>query len=87
MDAETTGIIIIVASIAGLVLLILSILVPVNVYLAQRNAYKCSVELKTVNKQLKAVTSQLNAANESMAFLAEVEAKRLSEGRAREAGA
>ena len=40
MDAETTGIIITVASIAGLVLLILSILVPMNVYLAQRNAYK-----------------------------------------------
>ena len=66
MDAETTGILIVVASIAGFILLLLSILVPVNVYLAQRNAYKCSVELKTVNTVLKSMSTRLDALAEEL---------------------
>jgi len=83
-----------------LVLVVLTILLPVSVYSAQKYAYKCYIQLKRVNSELKGVTSelkgvtselkgvssQLNTVNESMTLLAEVEAKRLRAGRAREAG-
>ena len=83
----------VLGGLALLILAVLTILLPVTVYSAQKYAYKSYIELKGVNGQLKAVSSQLNTmnsqldtVNESMTFLAEVEAKRLSAGRAREAG-
>ena len=76
------------------VLALLTILLPLSVYSAQKYAYKCfgelknvSAQLKSVNANLKDMNSRLDASNESMRYLAEVEANKLSAGRAREAGA
>ena len=72
--------------IAGFVLFTLAVLIPVNVYLAQRNASRCFDELRDLNARLKIMAGQIKAANESMAFLAEMEANKLGAGQAREVG-
>ena len=64
---------------ALLVLIALTVLLPVTVYSAQKYAYKCFVELKGVNRRL-------DLLRKSVSYLAEVEQKKLSTGRAREAG-
>ena len=65
--------------VALLVLGLLTILLPLSVYSAQKYAYKCFVELKGVNERL-------DLLRKSVSYLAEVEQKKLSAGKVREAG-
>ena len=64
------------AGIAGLVLVVLAILVPVNVYLAQKNAYKCFGELQDLNAGLGVLHADLKTLNKSAGLLAEAQAWR-----------
>ena len=61
------------------ILVILTILLPVSVYAAQKYAYKCYVELKGVNKRL-------DLLRESNYRIAEMRTRQLPSIKAREAG-
>ena len=72
MDEGLIGLIGAFGVVAVMVLGILTIMIPVTIYLAQRYAHKCFLELQKANVRL-------NTMNEGIQYLVEVEANKLHE--------
>ncbi len=67
-------------------LAVLTILIPLSVYSAQKYAYRCYGELKKVNSQLGVMQKQIKTLNKSVSFVAEVQARQMPPLRSKEAG-
>lgn len=80
MDEGLIGLIGAFGVVAVMVLGILTIMIPVTIYLAQRYAHKCFLEVKEANIRLKTMNDNiqyLKTMNEGIQYLAEVEANKL----------
>ena len=81
MDVESgiLGAVGLLGALAIFVLAILTILIPVSAYLAQKYAHRCYQELRGVN-------TRLGSLEVSLKYLADAEANKLTAGKVREAG-